>query len=104
MSNDEEWDYPAGAFPADPFIALRAQTLKEFEEALGSTEQIRRALCRYFKRGFALSYSNGELVDFLCVSNDLLEEAGWSAADAQRVLDQILASLTDKEIRSVSLD
>src|SRR5437867_12820237 len=62
-----EWKYPAAAFPPDPWEALYAQTVDELEDALGAQdEQVRRALCRYFKCGLAASYDHGELCDLLC--------------------------------------
>jgi hypothetical protein len=43
-------------------------------------------LCRYFKRGQLASFDHGELVDLLCVSNDLLGDAGFSPEQADEVL------------------
>ena len=92
------------AVPPDPFVALSERTVQDFEEALGSDEAVRRALCRYFKRGLAASFDHGELVDLLCVSNELLEEAGFSPAEATRIIAEVLPSITDREIASTPLD
>ncbi len=98
------WVYPADAFPPDPFPGLRARTVRELEAARGSPEAVRRALCRYFKRGLASSFDHGELVDLLCISNDLLAEAGFAEAEVGRILSDVLPTLSDREIASTPLD
>jgi hypothetical protein len=100
----EDFEYPSGAFPDDPLRALTATAVREFEEAAGSDDAIRRALCRYFKRGYAAKYDNGELVDYLCVSNNLLEEAGLDAKEVARILKDILPAISDREIAKTALD
>ena len=101
---EEKWEYPPGAFPPDPWEALYSLTVREFEEALGSAGAVRVALCRYFKRGVAASFDHGELVDLLCVSNDLLAEAGFPDAEVARILEDVLPAITDREIAATSLD
>lgn len=101
---EEKWAYPPGAFPPDPWEALYSLIVSEFEEAFGSSDAVRRALCRYFKRGLAASFDHGELVDLLCVSNDLLAEAGFPDAEVARILKDILPAITDREIAATSLD
>ena len=105
-TDEERWLYPPGAFPPDPWDALHSRTVRELGDALdlASPEAVRGALCRYFKRGLASSFDHGELVDLLCVSNDLLGEAGFSSAEVDRVLSDVLPTITDREIRSTPLD
>jgi len=78
-------------------------TVREFEEAAGSPDAVRRTMCRYFKRGLAASFDRGELVDLLCVSNDLLAEAGFPDAEVARILEDVLPAITDRDI-ATSLD
>jgi len=99
----DEWRYPHGAFPPDPWDALRLVTVRELEEAR-SSGSVRRALCRYFKRGLSASFHHGELVDLLCVSNDLLAEAGFSPVEGDRVLEEVLPAITQTEVAATSLD
>jgi hypothetical protein len=103
---DEDPVFPPGAFPADPWEALRARTVEELEQAreLASPDAVRRALCRYFKRGLTASWDHGELVDLLCVSNDLLAEAGFPTAEADRVLSEVLPAISAREIQSTPLE
>lgn len=100
----QEWEYPPGAFPPEPWAALHSLTMREFEEALESSDSIHPALCRYFKRGLAASYDHDELIDLLCVSNDLLAEAGFPDAEVARILKDVLPAITGKEIAATSLD
>ncbi len=102
-SSTDEWEYPPDAFPPDPWDALVSTALREFEAAVGSPAELRRALCRYFKRGQAASFEYEELVDRLFVSNDLLGVAG-SEAEVARIAEEVLPTLTSREIATTSLD
>lgn len=98
-TSSESFDYPPNAFPPDPWDTLAAATLKDLEAAVGAPDAaIRAALCRYFKRGLAAGFDHGELVDLLCVSNELLAEAGFPDSEVDRILSTILSALTDREI------
>ncbi len=79
--------------------------MSEFEAALGTSDDaVRRALCRYFKRGAEHSFDHGALIDLLCVSNDLLGEAGFSAAEVDRIIGEVLPAITDREIASTPVN
>jgi hypothetical protein len=74
------------------------QAAGDFRRAAGSLKEQRRTCCRYFKRGHAADLSHGELIDFLSVSSpSVLEQAGYTDEDAQRVMD-MLADISDDEI------
>jgi hypothetical protein len=100
---EEKWEYPPGAFPSDPWQALYSLTVSEFEAAMGSSDAVRLALCRYFKRGLAASFDHGELIDLLCVSNDLLAEAGFRDTEVASILKDVLPAITEREIAATSL-
>ena len=49
-----------------------------------------RVCCRYFQRGEYEGISHGELIDFLGVSSpSVLDRAGYSNEQAQRVMDAL---------------
>ena len=102
-SDEEQFVYPPGAFPPDPWVALKSLTLTDFEEVLGSGA-VRQALCRYFKRGTASGFDRGELIDFLCVSTDLLADAGMTDAEVARILSEVVPAISEREIQSTPVD
>jgi len=77
---------------------LTKQAAADFRQASRSIQEQRLACCRYFKRGELADISQPELVDFLGISTpSILEMAGYSDADAQRVMEMI-ADISDDEI------
>jgi hypothetical protein len=80
---------------------LTKQAAADFRQASQSIQEQRQACCRYFKRGELADISQPELVDFLGVSTpSVLEMAGYSDADAQRVMEMI-ADISDDEIQKI---
>ena len=81
--------------------AFTKQAAIDFRQAGRSIEQQRLACCRYFKRGKMANLSTGELVDFLSISSpSVLDMAGYSDEDAQRVVEMI-GEISDDEIERV---
>ena len=81
--------------------AFTKQAAADFRQAGRSIEQQRSACCRYFKRGEIADLSRPELVDFLGVSSpSVLEMAGYSHEDAQRVMEMI-ADISEDEMERV---
>jgi hypothetical protein len=80
---------------------LTKQAAADFRLASRSIQEQRQACCRYFKRGELEDMSRPELVDFLGVSTpSILETAGYSDADAQRVMEMI-ADISEDEIEKI---
>lgn len=70
----------------------------DFRHAAQSEREKRCACCRYFKKGLSAGLSYPELIDFLGVSSpSILELAGYSNAEVQKVMDG-LGSISDDEI------
>jgi hypothetical protein len=79
------------------------QAAADFRHAAQSEQEQRLACCRYFKRGEIADLSRPELVDFLGVSTpSILEMAGYSDEDAQRIMDMI-ADISEDEIERVAI-
>jgi hypothetical protein len=79
------------------------QAAADFRQAIGSIQEQRQACCRYFKRGESADLSTPELIDFLGVSSpSVLEMAGYSEADAQRVMEMI-ADISKDEIEKTAV-
>jgi hypothetical protein len=73
----------------------------DFRQAARSVPEQRPACCRYFKRDEIAGLSRPELVDFFGVSTpSVLEMAGYSDEDAQRVMEMI-ADISEAEIEKV---
>ncbi len=80
--------------------ALAARCIAELQRAHGDRVLETKCCVRYLKRGVALGFTTGELVDFLGVSTpSILDRAGFSDDEGQRVMDE-LSLLTDEEIAS----
>jgi hypothetical protein len=83
--------------------AFTKQAAADFRQASLSTQEQRQACCRYFKRGEIADLSRPELVDFLGVATpSVLEMAGYSDEDAQRVMEMV-ADISEDEIEKVAL-
>jgi len=79
------------------------QAAADFRQASLSVQEQRQTCCRYFKRGEIADLSRPELVDFLGVSTpSVLEMAGYSDEDAQRVMEMI-ADISEDEIEKVAV-
>lgn len=75
----------------------------DFRNSASDASEYRLAICRYLRRGSAVGFSQAELIDFLGISTpSVLDMAGYSDETAQRVMD-LLADVTDEELRSVQL-
>jgi hypothetical protein len=72
----------------------------ELADARGDASAIRRALCRFFKRGYASGLTTGELVDFFGVSGTVVEDAGYSEATTLEIME-VIGTLSDEEIDAV---
>jgi hypothetical protein len=56
--------------------------------------------CRYFENGEREGISHGELIDFLGISSpSVLDHAGYSASEAQRVMEALTLITYDSEGR-----
>ena len=64
----------------------------------------RAAICRWFKRGKRAGFSTETLVDVLGVSSDVLDGAGYSDGEAQRMMDEVVADISDEEIEQETLE
>jgi len=75
----------------------------DFRQSSATEHAQRSAICRYLRRGAAADFSHPELIDFLAISTpSVLDMAGYSDSAAQRVIE-MLADITDEEIRSASV-
>ena len=82
---------------------LSERTSVEVRQAKGSLEAQRVVLCRYYKLGYRVQLTSGELIDFLAVSDSsILDEADYNEEEADRLM-AISDSLTDAEIEQTSL-
>ena len=80
---------------------ITKQAAADFRQAARSILEQRLACCRYFKRGEIADLSRPELVDFLGVSTpSVLEMAGYSDENAQRVMEMI-ADISEDEIERI---
>ncbi len=99
----EEWIYPPGAFPEDPWPRFLDESADEFAAAQGDPAHTRTTLCRFFKRGAALA-EHEELIDALGLSaGNVLERAGLSDEEALAVM-KVLPTLTLREIKATPLE
>lgn len=78
--------------------------IAELRAVKGDARLERAAVCRWFKRGTKAGFSTEALVDVLGVSNDVLDGAGYDDEESQRVMDEIVADISDAEIDQTALD
>jgi hypothetical protein len=98
MSPADEYERSDSEYNA--FMRLAAD---DFRQSAATEQEQRAAICRYFRRGFAAGYTNGELIDYLGISSpSVLDMAGYPDEAAQRVMD-MLADIMDEEIQSAML-
>lgn len=82
---------------------LSEATAVELAQAKGNREQLKNALCRYYKRGLRANLTTSELIDFLGVSTpSILDEAGFDEQEADEVMS-LSDTLTDENIHQATL-
>ena len=81
---------------------LTNNAVEELRAAHGDSQAIRKACCRFFKRGHEAGLSTEELVDFFAISEDLCGEAGYAESEADSVT-QLIGELSDEEIAATEL-
>ena len=68
----------------------------------GNPGEIKKACCRYFKRGYGMDISTEELVDFFGVSGTVCEDAGYTEKEALDVM-RLIGDLSDEEIANIQI-
>ncbi len=81
---------------AERFLGVAAQ---ELEDSARDDAALRAALVHYLASGVVMNFSQGELVDLLGVSgSSVMDRAGFSEEEQERVMNKLLPMLTDEEI------
>lgn len=71
----------------------------EFRACAESSEEQRRACCRYFRRGALVGLTQSELIDSLALcAPSVLETAGYPPETAERIMEMI-GGISDEEIQ-----
>ena len=79
---------------------LRTRTAAELDAAGTDVEMQKKALCRYYWRGYRSNLTPGELIDFLGVSSpSILDRAGYSEAESGAVM-KLSDCLTQDDINA----
>lgn len=85
------------------FGPLAEQAAADFKACAGSLEEIRRACCRYFKRGADIGLAQDELIQRLgLAAPSVLDMAGFSPDAAEQVM-HLIGRISNEEIESCEI-
>lgn len=66
---------------------LENRTAAELQQAKGKKSAIRAAIAKYLETGYGAHLTNGELVDFFCISTPcVLDKAGFTEKEMDRAV------------------